>query len=161
MRHCAGCQFFRAETRGQIWDTHGDHIKDVNVHLFSTVLHVTSNLKQLHFDYMNKINYTCAPPVSQFGFFGYVEGLRIIAHLITFKLPPSQIIYRYSHFSSNSINILSSKQLFKFYLNIFFHYYQYFPLYHLKSLLLLKKLFDNNYYFKHFVNIFLFKNYNL
>ncbi|XP_016452648.1 uncharacterized protein LOC107777170 [Nicotiana tabacum] len=30
LRHCAGCQFFRAETRGQIWDTHGDHIKDAS-----------------------------------------------------------------------------------------------------------------------------------
>lgn len=37
-RHCAGCQFFRAETRGQVWDARGDHIKDVNFHLSSTLL---------------------------------------------------------------------------------------------------------------------------
>ncbi|XP_049362185.1 uncharacterized protein LOC125826885 [Solanum verrucosum] len=29
-RHCAGCQFFRAETRGQVWDARGDHIKDAS-----------------------------------------------------------------------------------------------------------------------------------
>ncbi|PSR93492.1 Peptidyl-prolyl cis-trans isomerase-like [Actinidia chinensis var. chinensis] len=28
LRHCAGCQFYRAEDRGQIWDSEGNHIKD-------------------------------------------------------------------------------------------------------------------------------------
>ncbi|XP_048230847.1 uncharacterized protein LOC8269024 isoform X2 [Ricinus communis] len=28
LRHCAGCQFFRAESRGQFWDSEGNHIKD-------------------------------------------------------------------------------------------------------------------------------------
>jgi hypothetical protein len=29
MRHCAGCQFYRAESRGQSWDSEGNHIKNV------------------------------------------------------------------------------------------------------------------------------------
>ncbi|MCL7023946.1 hypothetical protein MKW94_019473 [Papaver nudicaule] len=28
MRHCAGCQFYRAESRGDNWDLDGNHIKD-------------------------------------------------------------------------------------------------------------------------------------
>lgn len=28
LHHCAGCQFFRAESRGQFWDSEGNHIKD-------------------------------------------------------------------------------------------------------------------------------------
>ncbi|KAE8722534.1 hypothetical protein F3Y22_tig00013960pilonHSYRG00205 [Hibiscus syriacus] len=28
LRHCAGCQFYRAEGRGQSWDSEGNHIKD-------------------------------------------------------------------------------------------------------------------------------------
>ncbi|KAA3454782.1 Peptidyl-prolyl cis-trans isomerases isoform 1 [Gossypium australe] len=28
MRHCVGCQFYRAESRGQSWDSEGNHIKD-------------------------------------------------------------------------------------------------------------------------------------
>ncbi|XP_061960258.1 uncharacterized protein LOC133681137 isoform X2 [Populus nigra] len=27
LRHCAGCQFYRAEGRGQLWDSEGNHIK--------------------------------------------------------------------------------------------------------------------------------------
>ncbi|KAL1553201.1 hypothetical protein AAHA92_13907 [Salvia divinorum] len=27
LRHCAGCHFYRAESRGQFWDTKGNHIK--------------------------------------------------------------------------------------------------------------------------------------
>ncbi|GFZ01088.1 peptidyl-prolyl cis-trans isomerase [Actinidia rufa] len=30
LRHCAGCQFYRAEDRGQIWDSKGNHIKDAS-----------------------------------------------------------------------------------------------------------------------------------
>lgn len=29
LRHCAGCQIYRAESRGQSWDSEGNHIKDV------------------------------------------------------------------------------------------------------------------------------------
>lgn len=29
MRHCAGCHFYRAESRGSNWDLEGNHIKDV------------------------------------------------------------------------------------------------------------------------------------
>lgn len=29
LRHCAGCQFYRAESRGQSWDSEGNHIKNV------------------------------------------------------------------------------------------------------------------------------------
>ncbi|KAL4324672.1 hypothetical protein GQ457_11G021800 [Hibiscus cannabinus] len=28
LRHCAGCQIYRAENRGQSWDSEGNHIKD-------------------------------------------------------------------------------------------------------------------------------------
>ncbi|KAL3497628.1 hypothetical protein ACH5RR_040360 [Cinchona calisaya] len=28
--HCAGCKFYRAESRGQSWDSHGNHIKDAS-----------------------------------------------------------------------------------------------------------------------------------
>jgi len=28
LRHCAGCQFYRAETRGHSWDSDGNHIKN-------------------------------------------------------------------------------------------------------------------------------------
>ncbi|GAA0153478.1 hypothetical protein LIER_37685 [Lithospermum erythrorhizon] len=28
LRHCAGCHIFRAESRGQSWDSQGNHIKD-------------------------------------------------------------------------------------------------------------------------------------
>ncbi|KAL6979797.1 hypothetical protein U1Q18_021453 [Sarracenia purpurea var. burkii] len=28
LRHCTGCEFYRAESRGQIWDLEGNHIKD-------------------------------------------------------------------------------------------------------------------------------------
>ncbi|XXG75718.1 hypothetical protein AAC387_Pa08g0229 [Persea americana] len=28
VRHCAGCQFYRAESRGSSWDSEGNHIKD-------------------------------------------------------------------------------------------------------------------------------------
>ncbi|XWS49185.1 hypothetical protein CRYUN_Cryun13aG0142200 [Craigia yunnanensis] len=28
LRHCAGCQIYRAESRGQSWDSEGNHIKD-------------------------------------------------------------------------------------------------------------------------------------
>ncbi|CAN6579581.1 unnamed protein product [Malus baccata var. baccata] len=28
LRHCAGCQFYRAESRGQSWDSEGNHIKN-------------------------------------------------------------------------------------------------------------------------------------
>ncbi|WCJ25736.1 peptidyl-prolyl cis-trans isomerase [Euphorbia peplus] len=28
LRHCAGCEFFRAESRGQSWDSEGNHIKN-------------------------------------------------------------------------------------------------------------------------------------
>lgn len=28
LRHCAGCQFYRAESRGQSWDSDGNHIKN-------------------------------------------------------------------------------------------------------------------------------------
>ncbi|XP_057976379.1 uncharacterized protein LOC131163708 [Malania oleifera] len=28
LRHCAGCQFYRAEGRGQLWDSEGNHIKN-------------------------------------------------------------------------------------------------------------------------------------
>ncbi|KAJ9173301.1 hypothetical protein P3X46_016452 [Hevea brasiliensis] len=28
LRHCAGCEFFRAESRGQSWDSEGKHIKN-------------------------------------------------------------------------------------------------------------------------------------
>lgn len=31
LRHCAGCEFYRAETRGQSWDSHGNHIKDASL----------------------------------------------------------------------------------------------------------------------------------
>lgn len=30
LRHCAGCQFYRAEGRGQLWDSQGYHIKDAS-----------------------------------------------------------------------------------------------------------------------------------
>ncbi|KAM0059834.1 putative cyclophilin-type peptidyl-prolyl cis-trans isomerase domain-containing protein [Helianthus debilis subsp. tardiflorus] len=30
MRHCAGCQFYRAEGRGQSWDSKGNHIKSAS-----------------------------------------------------------------------------------------------------------------------------------
>ncbi|KAL2490009.1 peptidyl-prolyl cis-trans isomerase [Forsythia ovata] len=30
LRHCAGCHFFRAESRGQSWDTKGNHVKDAS-----------------------------------------------------------------------------------------------------------------------------------
>lgn len=30
LRHCAGCQFYRAEGRGESWDLKGNHIKDVS-----------------------------------------------------------------------------------------------------------------------------------
>lgn len=30
LRHCAGCQFYRAETRGHYWDPEGNHIKDTS-----------------------------------------------------------------------------------------------------------------------------------
>ncbi|KAF7126803.1 hypothetical protein RHSIM_Rhsim11G0063300 [Rhododendron simsii] len=30
VRHCAGCQFYRAEGRGQIWDSQGNHLKDAS-----------------------------------------------------------------------------------------------------------------------------------
>jgi hypothetical protein len=30
LRHCAGCQFYRAEGRGQLWDSEGNHIKKVS-----------------------------------------------------------------------------------------------------------------------------------
>lgn len=33
LRHCAGCHFFRAESRGQSWDTKGNHVKDVRLEL--------------------------------------------------------------------------------------------------------------------------------
>lgn len=79
IRHCAGCQFFRAEARGQVWDAHGDHIKDVNFHYSSTLLHVISNPKLLCFDRMSKMNYRYS---SQFGYFDYVEGLRKSVHVI-------------------------------------------------------------------------------
>ena len=29
MRHCAGCQFHRAENRGSYWDSQGNHINNV------------------------------------------------------------------------------------------------------------------------------------
>ncbi|KAJ1391736.1 Cyclophilin-type peptidyl-prolyl cis-trans isomerase domain [Sesbania bispinosa] len=28
LRHCAGCQFYRAESRGQSWDSEGNHLKN-------------------------------------------------------------------------------------------------------------------------------------
>ena len=31
LRHCAGCQFYRAENRGQSWDSEGNHIKNVRI----------------------------------------------------------------------------------------------------------------------------------
>jgi len=30
LRHCAGCHFYRAESRGQSWDSKGNHIKDAS-----------------------------------------------------------------------------------------------------------------------------------
>lgn len=30
LRHCAGCQFYRAEGRGRLWDSHGNHITDAS-----------------------------------------------------------------------------------------------------------------------------------
>lgn len=30
VRHCAGCQFYRAESRGHIWDSQGNHLKDAS-----------------------------------------------------------------------------------------------------------------------------------
>ncbi|CAK9184968.1 unnamed protein product [Ilex paraguariensis] len=30
LRHCAGCHFYRAESRGQSWDSEGNHIKDAS-----------------------------------------------------------------------------------------------------------------------------------
>ncbi|KAH6838262.1 peptidyl-prolyl cis-trans isomerase [Perilla frutescens var. hirtella] len=30
LRHCAGCHFYRAESRGQFWDIKGNHIKDAS-----------------------------------------------------------------------------------------------------------------------------------
>ncbi|CAA2974790.1 peptidylprolyl isomerase [Olea europaea subsp. europaea] len=30
LRHCAGCHFYRAESRGQSWDAQGKHIKDAS-----------------------------------------------------------------------------------------------------------------------------------
>ncbi|CAI9095597.1 OLC1v1031585C1 [Oldenlandia corymbosa var. corymbosa] len=30
LRHCAGCHFYRAEMRGQSWDSQGNHIKDAS-----------------------------------------------------------------------------------------------------------------------------------
>ncbi|KAL3655925.1 hypothetical protein CASFOL_000321 [Castilleja foliolosa] len=30
LRHCAGCQFYRAEGRGQSWDINGNHIQDAS-----------------------------------------------------------------------------------------------------------------------------------
>ncbi|KAK6156342.1 hypothetical protein DH2020_010590 [Rehmannia glutinosa] len=30
LRHCAGCHFYRAESRGQSWDIKGNHIKDAS-----------------------------------------------------------------------------------------------------------------------------------
>ncbi|KAL6175900.1 hypothetical protein ACLB2K_052538 [Fragaria x ananassa] len=30
LRHCAGCQFYRAESRGESWDSEGNHIKDAS-----------------------------------------------------------------------------------------------------------------------------------
>ncbi|VFR02191.1 unnamed protein product [Cuscuta campestris] len=29
-RHCAGCRFYRAEGRGEVWDSQGNHIKDAS-----------------------------------------------------------------------------------------------------------------------------------
>lgn len=29
-RHCAGCQFHRAESRGEAWDSQGNHVKDAS-----------------------------------------------------------------------------------------------------------------------------------
>ncbi|XP_020997728.1 uncharacterized protein LOC107487520 [Arachis duranensis] len=31
LRHCAGCQFYRAESRGESWDSEGNHIKNVSI----------------------------------------------------------------------------------------------------------------------------------
>ncbi|KAL3499745.1 hypothetical protein ACH5RR_038838 [Cinchona calisaya] len=30
LRHCAGCEIYRAESRGQSWDSHGNHIKNAS-----------------------------------------------------------------------------------------------------------------------------------
>ncbi|KAJ0559309.1 hypothetical protein HanHA300_Chr06g0198931 [Helianthus annuus] len=30
VRHCVGCQFYRAEGRGQSWDTKGNHLNLVS-----------------------------------------------------------------------------------------------------------------------------------
>ncbi|KAG5540301.1 hypothetical protein RHGRI_020513 [Rhododendron griersonianum] len=31
VHHCASCQFYRVEGRGQIWDSQGNHLKDVGL----------------------------------------------------------------------------------------------------------------------------------
>lgn len=31
LRHCAGCHFYRAESRGESWDSEGNHIKDASL----------------------------------------------------------------------------------------------------------------------------------
>ena len=33
LRHCAGCHFYRAEGRGESWDSKGNHIENVRIHL--------------------------------------------------------------------------------------------------------------------------------
>uniref|UniRef100_A0A2P2J5T9 Uncharacterized protein MANES_01G089800 n=1 Tax=Rhizophora mucronata TaxID=61149 RepID=A0A2P2J5T9_RHIMU len=35
LHHCAGCQFYRAESRGQSWDSEGNHMKNVRLFLSS------------------------------------------------------------------------------------------------------------------------------
>lgn len=34
LRHCAGCEFYRAEGRGESWDSEGNHIEKVRLDKF-------------------------------------------------------------------------------------------------------------------------------
>lgn len=44
LTHCAGCQFYRAESRGNFWDAHGNHIDHVRLssEFLTKLLHVNS-----------------------------------------------------------------------------------------------------------------------
>ena len=34
LRHCADCEFYRAESRGNSWDSGGNHIENVNTFFY-------------------------------------------------------------------------------------------------------------------------------
>ncbi|XP_050227460.1 uncharacterized protein LOC126677063 [Mercurialis annua] len=62
LHHCAGCHFFRAESRGKFWDSEGNHIKDAP---FGPPFALIQGTLEAHGEAFNKIPTEVCPTIER------------------------------------------------------------------------------------------------